>query len=340
MEQKGYFRSLTSLKGLFILIIAVHNTLLVTPLFSGVPGVAFIKLFGGALGNSMFFILSGFLLSGNYKDRIQQHGISFRDYMLRRLKKLYPMYILSNFAALTIDILRYGVSAINIEKIILSTLLIRSGYNSPTWFLCVLFVCYVLYFGICYFAKSPTHYIVYTFLTASVGYSLMNVNLDFLFLSPSYGIGFLNFFLGCILAEIYPLISEKLHKRLQPLFLVLLPLLMYLMLSYGVEIIAGDVRVCFSLVICPMIVYLSLVKGPCCKILQFKGFVALGNISSCIFFWHLVIYFAFCDLYALVTQGTAVQEPQYLLYFVLMLVISAVFSKLQGRKPAGKGLPV
>ena len=63
MEQKGYFRSLTSLKGLFILIIAVHNTLLVTPLFSGVPGVAFIKLFGGALGNSMFFILSGMPLS-------------------------------------------------------------------------------------------------------------------------------------------------------------------------------------------------------------------------------------------------------------------------------------
>lgn len=41
MKEKGYFGTLTSLKGLFILIIVLHNTLAVTPLFSGVPGTAF-----------------------------------------------------------------------------------------------------------------------------------------------------------------------------------------------------------------------------------------------------------------------------------------------------------
>ena len=58
MKEKGYFGTLTSLKGLFILIIVLHNTLAVTPLFSGVPGTAFLILFGGSLGNSMFFLLS------------------------------------------------------------------------------------------------------------------------------------------------------------------------------------------------------------------------------------------------------------------------------------------
>lgn len=332
MEQKGYFRSLTSLKGLFILIIVLHNTLGIHPVFSGVPGVAFIKLFGGTLGNSMFFILSGFLLSAGYRQRIQNHQITFQEYLLRRLKKMYPMYIISNIAALIIEIMHYGPSAINIEKIVFTTLMIGGPYNNPTWFLFVLFACYVLFFAICHFAKTYTHYWVYTLFAVFIGYTLIYANMDILFLRSGYGIAYMNFFLGCILAELYPLISEKSHRWLQPLILVLLPLLMILMLSYGVEIIAGDVKICFAFVICPMVLYLALVKGPCSKILQFKGFVALGNISSYIFFWHLVLYFLFCDLYALVTRGADFREPQYLLYFVLTLILSAGISKLENRK--------
>lgn len=327
MEQKGHFLALTSLKGLFILIIALHNTLLVNPLFSNVPGTAFIILFSGFLGNSMFFILSGFLLSAGYKDRIRTHAISFPEYLKRRLKKLYPLYLLSNAAVLILNILRYGVSAINMERIVFTLLLVRDPYNTPTWFLCALFLCYILFFAIAYFAKSSTHYLSYVTFGVIIGYILMGADLSLPFLTSSNGTAFLNFFLGCLLAEVYPAIPEKLHRRLQPLFLVLLPLILYLMLRYGVEIIAGDVRVCFSFCICPMILYLALVKGPCSRILQFRGFVSLGEISSSIFFWHLVLYFAFCDVYPLLTGGDSVREPQYILYFVLMLAFSTVSAK-------------
>lgn len=340
MEQKGYFRTLTSLKGLFILIIAVHNTLAITPLFSDIPGTAFLILFGGKLGNSMFFILSGFLLSMGYKDRIQTHAIPFRTYLLRRLKKMYPMYILSNAAALVIEIVRYGVSAINVENLVFTLLLVRAPYNRPTWFLCALFVCYILFFGISYFAKSSTHYLIYITVGIITGYTLIDADLDLLFLSSSNGIAFMNFFLGCVLAEVYPLLSGKLRRWLQPLFLVLLPLLTFLLLAYGVEIIAGNVDVCFAFALCPMVLYLALADGPCSRILGFKGFVALGEISSSVFFWHFVLYFAFCDVYALVTQGGTIQEPQYILYFVSMLVLSAGFKKLEDRKRTALKNPI
>lgn len=340
MEQKGYFRSLTSLKGLFILIIVLHNTLTITPLFSNIPGTAFVVLFGGQLGNSMFYMLSGFLISAAYRERIQNHAISFPEYLLRRLKKLYPMYLLSNAAILLLEMMHYGVSAINVEKIVFTMLLVRGPYNSPTGFLCALFACYVLFFAISHFTKSSTSYLSCLTIGVIVGYTLISIDPDLLFLSSRNGLAYMNFFLGCIFLEIYPLISEKLHRWLQPLFFVLVPLLMLLMLSYGVEIIAGDVKICFSFVICPMVLYLALVKGPCSSILRFKGFVALGRISSCIFFWHLVLYFVFCDLHALFTKGAAIQEPQYLLYFILMLTLSAGFSKLEERKHTGKGSPV
>ena len=334
MEQKGYFRTLAALKGLFILLIAVHNTMLITPLFSGVPGMAFILLFGGLFGNSMFYILSGFLLSAGYKRRIQGHSIAFPEYLRRRLKKLYPMYILSNAAVLILELIRYGVSAVNIKKIVFTLLLVGNTYNHPTSFLCALFVCYILFFAVAYFAKSPTHYGFFLTFCVAAGYILTGADLELPFLSAANGLALMNFFLGCILAEVYPLISEKLHRWLQPAFLVLVPLLLFFMLAYGVEVIAGDVKVAFGFAICPMILYLALVKGPCSRILQWKGFVALGGISSSIFFWHLVVYMAFCDLHALVTGGGTVREPAYLLYFPLMLIFSAVIQKFQEKKPA------
>lgn len=332
MEQKGHFRSLTALKGLFILIITLHNTLAITPLFSNIPGTAFIVLFGGALGNSMFFILSGFLFSAAYKPRIQAHTISFREYLLKRLRKLYPMYILSNAAALVIAITRYGVSAINIEKLVFTLLLVRGPYNSPTGFLCSLFVCYILFFGISYFAKTPTHYLISTAMGVICGYTLMTEDPGLVILNSRNGLAMMNFFLGCILAEGYPLIPEKTHRWLQPLFLVLVPGLTYLMLAYGVEIIAGDVRVCFTFALCPMILYLAAAKGLCSKILQCKVLVSLGEISSFIFFWHLVLYFAFCDLYTLFFREESIREPQYLLYFLLMIVFCAGCSMLDHKK--------
>ena len=106
------------------------------------------------------------------------------------------------------------------------------------------------------------------------------------------------------------------------------------MLAYGVEIIAGDVRICFSFVICPMVLYLALVKGPCSWVLSRKWLVSFGKISSAIFFWHYVLFFAFSDLYTLFTGNETIREPQYLLYFVLMLILSAFFHKLeQPKKP-------
>lgn len=332
MEQKGYFRSLTSLKGLFILMIVLHNTLAINPVFSNIPGVAFLILFGGQLGNSMFYILSGFLLSSGYRTSIQNHRISFPEYLLRRLKKLYPMYVLSNAAMLLLEIAHYGVSVINIEKIVLSALLVRGPYNSPTGFVCTLFACYVLFFLISHFSKSSTAYLSCLILGVILGHTLLSADTDFLYLSSRNGLAYMNFFLGCILAEVYPRIPRKSHRWLQPLILILLPLLMVLMLSYGVEIIAGDVRICFAFVICPMVLYLALVKGPCRAILQFPGFVALGSISSYIFFWHLVLYFLFSDFYGLFSQGAAFREIQYLLYFALMLLFSAGCAKLEHRK--------
>lgn len=346
MEQKGYYRGISSLKGLFILIIAFHNTLSNAPLFTAIPGADFLIQFGGSMGNCMFFLLSGFLISQNYKGRIQSRSLCVKDFLLGRLTKLYPLFLLSNAASLLVELFRYGLSAINVEKVIFTVLLQGGGglgthapYNRPTWFLSALIVCYAMYFAICYFAKTNTHFLSYILAGIVVGYTTLTSDWDLPFLSSSNGIAYTNFFLGCLFAEVYPLISGKQHRIAQPVCLVVLPLVLYLMLAYGVEIIAGDLRICYSFLMCPMILYLALVKGPCRSILQFPGFVALGKISSGIFFWHLPLYFAFCDVYAALTQGGQVLEKQYLVYLALLIGLSAASVRLGKAKPSAEKLP-
>ena len=252
------------------------------------------------------------------------------------------MYLISNLVAFVSEIARYGVSAINLEKLIFTITLQFGGlgehspYNKPTWFLCTLMVCYVLFFLLCHYAKNPTQYVSFITATMILGYILMSLDLDIPYFRSSEGIAYMNFFLGCIFAEVYPLISRKLHRWLQPAFLVALPVMAYLLLAYGVEIIAGDVKIAFAFLICPMVLYLALAKGICSKILQFKPFVFLGKISSCIFFWHLVLYLIFCEV---LPQGSSITETQYLLYFLLMIGFSAAATFLE-EKWLRKGNPV
>lgn len=326
MNQRKQFDALTSLKGLFILVIVFHNTMSIHPLFDSVPGSAFITLFGGSLGNSMFFILSGFLLSHSYRDQIMMHSISLKSFLLKRLKKLYPMYLITNIVALFLAILQYGISVINLKKIAFTLLLQIGGgletgnpYNSPTWFISTLFLCYIVFFFISYHSKTTTHYCCAIAVGIIWGYTFMNANVMLPFCYPESGLGLMNFFIGCVLAQLYPLISQKTHKWLHPFSYFVLLFSFFLFFKYGVEIICGNVDTAFAFVICPLIFYLAMVDGPCSKILQQKPLVYLGKISISIFYWHLVIYNAFSIIFSLCVPGGVIQEKHYLLYVAMMI---------------------
>lgn len=340
MKQAARFDALTSLRGLFILVIAFHNTMLIQPLFHAVPGSAFLTLYGGSLGNSMFFLLSGFGMAFGYRDRMQAHTIAFRDYLLKRLRKLYPMYLISNFAALVLAVVQYGVSAINLQRIAFTVLLRMGGgltgtqlYNTPTWFVCTLLLCYVVFFFVSYTCKTPTQYRCAIALGIVWGYFCMTANPMLPFCDSGSGIGLMNFCIGCALAEAYPLIREKKRNWAAPAAFAALVLVLYLMMRHGIEIICGDVNVAFAFLVCPLVFYLAMAQGLCTKILQWKVLVALGKISSSIFFWHLVVYSGFIIAWS--SSGKTIAEKGYLVYFAAMLVWSTlshwIFERTQHR---------
>jgi len=62
----------------------------------------YIRMKEGHLGVSFFFILSGFILAYNYKGKFIRKTITYRNFMLARIFRIYPLHILTLVIALVI----------------------------------------------------------------------------------------------------------------------------------------------------------------------------------------------------------------------------------------------
>lgn len=323
MKDNSHVQSLTSLKGLFIFLIVLHNTLSLNDLFTTIPGTAFIREFGGLLGNSVFFMISGFLISQRYRLTISQRSIAFGSFMLRRLKKLYPIYLITNIAAMIVRFFAYGISALPIRSTVFTFLLQSGGglsdqspYNAPTWFLSTLFVCYVIYYFITYHANSPTAYRCYVVFMIIIGYALLELNIeDIPFSYVANGTAYSNFFMGCLLTELLPTVQQKHKPIIQiPALIVLLGAFL-LCFKYGINIVSGRFETACTFFFVPITLYLALTDGFCSTILSVKPLVYWGKLSSSMFFWHLVVYLPMSIFFF----GNNIQPVQYLIYMVTLI---------------------
>lgn len=90
-------KSLTSLRGVFILFIFFHHCM------NMYPG-------GGSMAVSFFFILSGFSMTLGYKDKVLRPDFSYKHYFLRRCIKFYPLHWLCLLAVLPLDLLPFHIN--------------------------------------------------------------------------------------------------------------------------------------------------------------------------------------------------------------------------------------
>lgn len=348
MKKSRTFDAVTGLKGICIILIVFYHTLPQTTLIDKIPFTSFIRIYGRNLGNYMFFMISGFLIAYGYRDRIAAGDVSFGAFLMRRLQKLYPLYIISNLVMLIGDVMEYGPSAIKLDKIVF-TIFLQSGgglesmppYNGATWFLSALFVCYIAYFFVAYYGKTRTSYRCFICFGILWGYSRLFGGWDSPICFGRNGESFLNFFLGCALAETLPYLTQKVWKWLQPAAVLILVGAGFLLMCYGVEIISGDSRVAFAFLVCPLVICLAVGDNLISRFLKLKPVLYLGKLSVSIYFWHVAIYDLFMYIYRTVTCRTEMDSIQYAVYIVIMLILSALSQRfLEGDKGifAGKHL--
>lgn len=258
-------------------------------------------------GVEVFFAISGFVLYFSYYNRIRDGKLSFRTFVVGRIIRIYPVMILTVVAAAAGQWISLGVhghvAALNIGDgrntlvaFVLSLFGVQCGWianhdsmsiNGPAWFVCIIMICYVFFFAILKYCKKNRMRENCCFgLLILFGICLYVKPLELPLLYQSCGRGYLNFFCGVLIAELYCHINNEKRR-----FLCLTGS------TGGLALFAimfklnnlGDLNLAVSMIAVPAVLLLVTNLKWLNKISSNRGIAYLGKISFDVYLWNIPI---------------------------------------------------
>ena len=284
MEKRERFAALDGLRAVFGMgIVIYHVNGAFGSAFSGV--LAPVYAYGGYFGNYFFFLLSGFLTEFH---KLPIWGWPFAR-LRRRLGRLYSVYALSNLAMMA-----SGTVTLSLWRTCATFLMLSSAwtgdtpYNLPGWFFCVWMLCEVFYALLDRLREHAALRRGLCLALAAGGAALEKLDLGVPLLYRVCGEGYLNFFLGVLLAEWLGDGSALRENRGKAwgLFCGLVGAVAGLTALTGFSELPGDMRWWVTL-LCAGLLVAVLPGGRIVRPLTRPGLTALGRCSLPLLLWHV-----------------------------------------------------
>lgn len=201
-------KSLTSLRGVFILFIFFHHCLNIY------PG-------GGSMAVAFFFVLGGFSMTLGYKDKVLKSDFNYRKYITRRCIKFFPLHWLCLLAALPMDLIPFQwkqIPLLFVNALLLQTWVpiwsVYFSFNAVSWYLADTLIFATLFpLLVKWIFKATTKgkvSILSTFVIAYITTAILTPTKNWhyvLYISPY--IRLTDFVFGIFLAMIYNRLREK-----------------------------------------------------------------------------------------------------------------------------------
>lgn len=130
----------------------------------------------GPMGVSFFLVLSGFVMSIGYEDRVKAPTFNWKDFMIRRLIRLWPLHLLCLGVWIILAYGAWGSNAIHPLPLLGNALLFQwlpiehIGGNGVAWCLSVLVIFYAVYPLL---ARLKSRHLLLTAATFSIGLLLL-----------------------------------------------------------------------------------------------------------------------------------------------------------------------
>lgn len=326
MEHAKRFAGLDGLRAIFCIGIVIYH---VNEPFGG----AFSKWldpvykYGGYFGNYMFFMLSGLLTAYHYKNKIINQENTFRAFIAKRIMKIYPLYFLTNLFTLILLIL--GGIKITAKKLIFTFMMISYGwfdgrempYNFPTWFLCVLILLYILYYIIGKVSsRFPKLYLPICAFFSLWGMLLVTKDWDIPFNYRICGEGYMNFFLGVLLAE--SVMGNPIKKEtLTTANLLVFSAIMICAYMFGLERMPVNFVWIISC-LCVNMIFMAVYGRSIAKVLAFPPLQTIGKCSFSIYLWHIPVVRAYLVIEKMFLPFNLDPRWNFILYFFILIALS------------------
>ena len=331
-------RTLQSLRFFFIILVVLSHYI----------GSSFD--FGGECGVSFFFMLSGFVLSLAYSERIAKGSFSTKPFVVKQWIKIYPLHILTFIVMFALDIRLEKYC--DIMAVIANILLLQSWVpadsfyfvaNSPSWFLCDILFFYVVFSSLNkYILRSDNRKLLAISLVVILLYICM------MFVLPTYLVNpilyanpltrLLDFIVGIILYKLYIsdngiALRDKLNGKsfltvslmeLSVILLVVITAIVYPHLPQRVRTVS-----IFWLAIPLFIFFFAMTdkhSGVISRFLQGKTMLWLGNISFSIYIIHAPVLRIFNSI----SVHTGIADST-LVHFILFITILILFSHITNK---------
>tara|TARA_R110000868_G_scaffold44318_6_gene148220 strand:- start:29832 stop:30974 length:1143 start_codon:yes stop_codon:yes gene_type:complete len=320
----NYISSLTPLRGIAALLVVLFHYQAFS-VFHGFPGlldqVNSKIITKGYLWVDFFFILSGFVISHVYGEKLKNRTKSVvKNYLWARFSRLYPLHVfimlLFAIQSLGLNILypAYASAEWNpyntIRDFIVQLLFLQTSglidnysWNVASWSVAAEWWTYIVAIGLIpLLNKGFNRYTIMSFILALLGMVFITFQVPDYTLNAIFALGtvrcIFGFTIGIGVYQAYKSLLNKKSIWSKNWFLYVMLLCLITILNFGV----------YDVVIIPFfgafILCASLNKGLPYKILNTKSLVFLGDISYSIYLIHLfwlMFYWMWLDLYFIPT---------------------------------------
>lgn len=219
-QEKNHLYGLDGLNALGCLAVAFFGITNILAMILLHPYIMFFLLYqSGGIAVELFLMISGFAMQMTYFSKIQGGGLSFPKYIFRRLRKIWPLAMVTllfvtigEFWYRSLTGRTFVVDNFDIYHFALNCFLLQAGwwensysFNSPAWFLSTLLLCYVIYYVVVRLSGKNKKVFHVTCLTiATIGLLCLILNCQLPFMHVGYAArGYVCFYGGVLLYDLY-----------------------------------------------------------------------------------------------------------------------------------------
>lgn len=255
----------------------------------------------GYLGVSFFFILSGFILSFNYKDRFLKKETTFKQFILARIFRIYPLHCLTFLYVFFLSSygnfgnLQFWQKSFSNLFLIQSFVPIKAyffSFNGVSWsisnelFFYILFPSLLLFFS--KFKKISLSLLLIP-LAIIVTRQSENINHWVYYINPLFRV--FDFFLGIVLYHLYVKFKDNSILKKQATFLEIAVIMLFVGFYYCKDLVHQDYRwsLYYWIPMALIIFIFALQSGAISKFLSKQFCIWLGEISFAFYMIHQLV---------------------------------------------------